>query len=60
MKTMEERRYPYSCQSQQCGRIECSGCPNQKTLLDFKAWRDQHAAVQTDPIWAAPYWIATR
>jgi len=56
----EKRVFPTCCTSAYCGRTECDGCPNVSILNNFKAWREQTAAVRTDPIWCPSVWTATK
>jgi hypothetical protein len=54
------KTYPSCCTAAYCGRVDCEGCPNKPTLDAFKSWREQHAAVKSDPIWCPTIWTATK
>jgi hypothetical protein len=60
MSERETRHYPFACQSAQCGRIECSGCPMKPKLDEFKTWRERTKATQPDHIWSPTIWEASR
>lgn len=57
----ESRVYPFSCQSAQCGRLDCpADCPNLPTLTEFKEWRERTDAKRLDYVWCPSVWTATR
>lgn len=51
------RVYPVCCTSAYCGRIECSGCPNEPRLLEFKAWVKRTGARPADEIWSPNVYV---
>lgn len=54
--------YPRCCTSAECGKgpESCPSCPNVGEQLAFKKWREETAAIQTDPIWCPTVYEATR
>lgn len=56
------RVYPTCCTSAYCGKLSdsCPTCPNKPVLDEFKRWREEHAAVCTDPIWCPSVYTATK
>lgn len=55
----ERRNYPTTCLSAFCGRTECSGCPLEPRLREFKEWRERYNARQIDLVWTPTIYEAT-
>ncbi len=59
---MSVRVYPLDCTSAYCGKgsESCPSCRHYPALAEFKRWREETAAKQSDPIWSPLVYTSTR
>lgn len=57
------RTYPQVCTSMYCDKSgkECNAtCACYQALAQFKKWKEDHKAVQIDPVYHPSVWMATK